>query len=74
MTPPLAALQAELERRYLEFKQEEARLTGALPSMDPLVAARAFSVLADTSETLERDYQGYLARLREEQAHGTATQ
>lgn len=56
----------DLDARMDELRARQDKLMAELPTMDPLVGARAFSTLADEVEALEREYQEHLDRKREE--------
>ncbi|MBI3927000.1 MAG: hypothetical protein HY319_15800 [Armatimonadetes bacterium] len=65
----LQDLRAVLEQRRAALVDEESRLLEQVPSMEPLVAARALRRLADEMEELERDFE----KLKdEEQRDGAA--
>lgn len=52
----------DLDARMDDLRARRVRLIQELPTMDPLVGARAFSTLADEVEALAQEYEALLGR------------
>jgi hypothetical protein len=50
----------DLDARFDALQGERERLLAALPSMDPLMAARASNALADRLSALRNEYEATL--------------
>lgn len=55
-----------LDARYAELMAEHGRLLDELPAMEPLMAARAVSLLADRIDALTLEYEATLCAARDQ--------